>query len=374
MSELSPEARRFLALEDDVDATPADEARVRERLEVELGVALPVAALAASATAHALAASAAATSGAAAITSAGASGASVASAAAGGATAATVTGAAAVASGAVAGGATSVLTLVVAGVVAVAAGAGLTTAAFRVTQPGPAVAVQAPVAASPAPPVTKQLPAIEVDSDVVVQPSVEVATSDGADEPAAPEALAPEAAEPASETTAASGVVRPAAHAPKPVGRSGVPSGPVTPGVPVGETPAPGSGAAVADGLPPPPLLASERQAPALPVPDHCDRLVELKHIDAAETALLGAEPAAALAQLEGYYRTCPTGEWHPRAWLIRTGSLCSAGRLQEAAALIDWYESEHPVGDELLQRARTWCPDSVFVRHESARETEPAE
>jgi hypothetical protein len=281
-------------------------------------------------------------------------------AAAGGATVTSVTGAAA-ASGAVAGGATSsVLTLVVAGVVAVASGAVLTSAVIRAAQPGPVATLQAPAASSPESPLTVRVPAVEGDSEAVEPPPIEAVMPAGTGEPAAPDTFAPESSRPAPESTAVPDVGRPSERAPKPRGRPDVAAG-----LPDNEAVAQGAGAAAAERLPPPPVPAGARLEPALPRPDHCDPQVELKHIEAAEAALRNGEPDAALAQLEGYYRTCPTGEWHPRAWLIRTGSLCIAGRLQEAAALIDWYESEHPADDDLLWRARQWCPDSVLVRHE---------
>jgi hypothetical protein len=221
-------------------------------------------------------------------------------------------------------------------------------------------APQVPAANGPEAPLTVRVPPVEADSEAVELPPTEAVVPAGAGEPAGPDTFAPESRSSAPESKAEPDVGRPSERAPKPRGRSDVAAGP-----PESEAVAQGAGAAAVERLPPPPPPAGARLEPALPRPDHCDPRVELKHVEAAEAALRNGEPDAALAQLEGYYRTCPTGEWHPRAWLIRTGSLCIAGRLQEAAALIDWYESEHPADDDLLWRARQWCPDSVLVRHE---------
>ncbi len=310
MNPLSKEARAALQALEANEPSAAEERRVREHLERALGVAIPVATVAAATTA---------TSAMAAQTTASAA-----------------------TSGAVTFGVGAKVALFVA---AVSVGSVMTYGVKAVVS-APSRSRDAVASVSPARgPVVEPRAAPAVVVEPAPDPTPELPVAD-----ALPIAAAP------VEATAAPKQNPPKPHA---VAKADEPKPPVTPAEPVA--------------LPPPPVVSLE-DAGLEPTSEadyelvvelkfaKCDTATEMRSAVAARQLLLENHPEHALWQLGAYQKYCPSGRWSDEAWRVRLASLCKLGRNKEASALLEWFTTEYPLRRSAIEAvSRGYCEPEVF-------------
>jgi hypothetical protein len=313
MKPLSREASAALSALKSPEPSAADEARVRQNLERTLGLVIPVAGVAAGASAATAQAA----------TGAGMSGA--------------------------AGGATALsLGAKVAGlVVAVGLGTTLTVVAVQAAMtsaPEPAQIVAAPPP-KPVVPTVQNTIVEEVIAPEVVAPEVTVEE--------------PPAAAPAPKPTKSAPAVR---ASPAKVSQEVAPSVAQAPPAPVEAAPAEPTEAGPE--VPPAPA-ANSKESYDLQIETqfpNCDPATEMRSALNARRLLVANRAEEAVGLLEAYQRRCPSGRWSNEAWAVRVGGLCMLGRNSEARGFLDWFSSESPerraavVGD-----LHQWCSPELL-------------